>query len=393
MGTTAPCQRQGAVGRPGQEPGARPDVRDRAWNDGRVLLSDHFPPVLPAGLASRLPVEDDVAPLAALLTADRRTHSPGAEVSEDALRSHLVGLRSWARRQVVVVPAAADGSATAAAPVAWIAIEDRAAGRSDVQWAVSRDLPGRDDVAVALLDWAAEAGGSFARHRGVDATQLDATANALDTDRARLLTAAGYAHVRTWLHMRRPVDPAEATGLPAPRDSTRVRRVHLHPSGLPVAQDVTTVHRMLEESFADHWGSYRESFAEFVQRLVEDPQEADWDHWWIAEIEREGSWLPAGGLVAARQAPRGDLGEGTYLEYLGVHRSARGHGVAKSLLRAAFADAAARGRARVELEVDADSPTGADGLYEAMGFTTFERTQTWHATAPSHPSRLLEPPA
>jgi len=358
-----------------------------------VLLSDHFPPSLPVALVSRLPGEQDVAPLAALLTADQRTHTPGAEVTEDALRSRLVGLRSWARRQVVVVPAATDGSATDAPPVAWISIEDRAAGRSDVQWAVARDLPDRDAVAAALLDWADEAGGSFARHRGVPTTQLDATANSLDTDRSRLLAAAGYEHVRTWLHMRRPVQAEEASSLPAPRAGTRVRRVHLHPSGLPVAQDVTTVHRMLEESFADHWGSYRESFAEFVQRLVEVPQEADWDHWWIAEVEREGRWLPAGGLVAARQGPRDGLGEGTYLEYLGVHRSARGHGVAKSLLRAAFADAARRSRTRVELEVDADSPTGADGLYEAMGFTTFEQTQTWHARAEAHPSRLLEPPA
>ena len=85
-------------------------------------------------------------------------------------------------------------------------------------------------------------------------------------------------------------------------------------------------------------------------------------------------------------------GEGTYLEYLGVHRSARGHGIAKALLRAAIADAAERGRTHVDLEVDADSPTGADGLYAAMGWETFERTESWHSSAPSHPSRLLEPP-
>lgn len=334
-----------------------------------------------------------MGPLAALLTADMRTHTPDAVVSVDGLRSRLVGPRSWSRRQIVVVPSEADGAPTDAPPLAWMALEDRASGRTNVQWAADRRIPCRDAVVAALLDWAVEVGGSFARHRGVESTQLDATANALDEDRARLLAASGYTRVRSWLHMRRPVDPAEADGLPAPREGTRVRRVRLHPSGLPVAQDVTTVHRMLEESFADHWGSYRESFAEFVQRLVEDPQDADWDHWWIAEVEREGRWLPAGGLVAARQAPQGDLGEGTYLEYLGVHRSARGHGIAKSLLRAAFADAAQRGRSRVELEVDADSPTGADGLYEAMGFTTFERTETWHATASAHPSRLLEPPS
>ena len=30
------------------------------------------------------------------------------------------------------------------------------------------------------------------------------------------------------------------------------------------------------------------------------------------------------------------------------------------------------------LEVDADSPTGADGLYESMGWVTRYRTESWH---------------
>jgi ribosomal protein S18 acetylase RimI-like enzyme len=305
----------------------------------------------------------------------------------------MVGLKSWARRQVVVVPVGADGSPSLQLPpLAWIALEDRASGRTNVQFVVGADVPEREALAASLLDWAVEVGGSFARARGVESTKLTTDANELDTDRAHLLAAAGYEMVRSWLHMRRPVAPEEATSLPVPREGTRVRRVHRHESGLPVAQDVRTVHRMLEESFADHFNSYRESFAEFAQRLIEDPGEADWDHWWIAEIEREGRWLPAGGLVAAPIKATATRAEGMYLEYLGVHRTARGHGIAKSLLRAAIRDAAERGRGFVDLEVDDDSPTGADGIYSSMGWETFERTRSWHASAPSHPSRLLEPP-
>jgi hypothetical protein len=48
------------------------------------------------------------------------------------------------------------------------------------------------------------------------------------------------------------------------------------------------------------------------------------------------------------------------------------------LLYTVIADAARRGRNRVGLEVDADSPTGADGLYTAMGWVTDYRTQSWH---------------
>jgi GNAT superfamily N-acetyltransferase len=362
-----------------------------------MLLEDHFPPALPAALEGRLttrvPQTEDVAPVAGLLTAAMRRFDAEAAADGSALRSRMVGLKSWARRQVVVVPVTADGTASLdLPPLAWIALEDRASGRTNVQFVVSAEAPEREALGAALLDWAVEVGGSFARARGVESTKLTTDTNELDTDRQGFLEAAGYEMVRSWLHMRRPVSPEEATSLPAPREGTRVRRVHRHASGLPVAQDVRTVHRMLEESFADHFNSYRESFAEFAQRLIENPEVADWDHWWIAEIEREGRWLPAGGLVAAPIRATATRGEGTYLEYLGVHRSARGHGVAKSLLRAAIRDAAERGWGLVDLEVDDDSPTGADGIYSSMGWETFERTRSWHASAPSHPSRLLEPP-
>jgi ribosomal protein S18 acetylase RimI-like enzyme len=73
------------------------------------------------------------------------------------------------------------------------------------------------------------------------------------------------------------------------------------------------------------------------------------------------------------------------VSYLGVLQSARGRGVAKSLLRTIIADAAARGRDWVGLEVDADSPTGADGLYVSMGWETSYVTESWHRDVPVRP--------
>ena len=69
--------------------------------------------------------------------------------------------------------------------------------------------------------------------------------------------------------------------------------------------------------------------------------------------------------------------EGNYVEYIGVHRLARGRGVAKSLLYTVIADAAERGRDRVNLEVDNDSPTGADGLYRSLGWEVDQVTDSW----------------
>ena len=62
--------------------------------------------------------------------------------------------------------------------------------------------------------------------------------------------------------------------------------------------------------------------------------------------------------------------------------AARGRGVAKRLLHTIIADAAGRGRDRVTLEVDADSPTGASGLYVSMGWETSYVTQSWHRDVP-----------
>lgn len=67
---------------------------------------------------------------------------------------------------------------------------------------------------------------------------------------------------------------------------------------------------------------------------------------------------------------------------VGVLEAARGRGVAKGLLHTIIADAAARGRDRIALEVDADSSTGADGLYVSMGWQTSYVTQSWHRDVP-----------
>jgi ribosomal protein S18 acetylase RimI-like enzyme len=134
---------------------------------------------------------------------------------------------------------------------------------------------------------------------------------------------------------------------------------------------------MLEASFEDHFNSYRESFPEFVQRLREDPGHR-WDHWWLAFVENEdGERRAAGALVGTVLGENADGHEGSYVEYIGVHRDARGRGVAKALLHAVIADAARRGRDRIGLEVDADSPTGADGLYASMGWKTDYVLESW----------------
>ena len=95
-------------------------------------------------------------------------------------------------------------------------------------------------------------------------------------------------------------------------------------------------------------------------------------------IETEDGTMPAGALVSTVIRADADGIEGSYVDYIGVHRRARGRGIAKALLHSVIADASRRGRNRIGLEVDAGSPIGADGLYTAMGWVTDYRTESWH---------------
>lgn len=295
-----------------------------------------------------------------------------------SIESEVAGAASWTRRQIAVQ----DPQGLIRA---WAHAHDRAAGRTVIGLELDRSLDPRTQGVVAswCYGWLAEVGRELAVRRDVPTTQLDAGAFAGDDALKGWLADAGFAHARTWWQMSRPVVPEEAEPgtLPGPKAGVTVRQVARHDNGMPVAEDLNTVHRVLEEAFADHFNSYSESFAEFAQRLREDPGHR-WDHWWLAFMDDpadpDAEPVVAGALVAS-QSSADDAGvRGSYVDYLGAVPRARGRGVATALLRAVVADAAARGRNRVGLEVDADSPTGAEALYVHLGWRTRYTTESWH---------------
>jgi ribosomal protein S18 acetylase RimI-like enzyme len=312
----------------------------------------------------------DLEDLVALRGADRVAFTGSASVDRDQIESEVAGPASWTRRQLLAVDP--EGKSRA-----WMIVHDRAAGRIMVMLYVDRSVDEAALIASELYAWAEEQAREISTLREITETRLDASPFAEDKVQQQWLAAAGYTKRRTWPQMTRPVEPEEATSLPGPREGVTIRRVESHPNGLPVASDLHLVHEMLEYSFEDHFNSYRESFPEFLQRLREDPGHR-WDHWWLAFVEGdEGQPLAAGAVVSTVLRENAEGHEGTYIEYIGVHRHARGRGVAKSLLHTVIADAAQRGRDRVGLEVDADSPTGADGLYRSMGWETVYVLESW----------------
>lgn len=269
---------------------------------------------------------------------------------------------------------------------AWGSVHDRAGGRMLFVHVVERDLSAdlADACSQLLFSWAEEQARAVGRARGLEVQQIDTGAFAEDQRQHRWLEAAGFEKVRTWFQQSRPVAADEAGLVPDPahweRGGVTIRLVRRTAAGLPDAVDLHAVHQVLEAAFRDHFNSWEETFTEFVYRLREDPGH-HWDHWWLAELESPSlagiGPVPVGALVGSRVQSH-DGPDGSCVSYIGVVDDARGRGVAKALLHTVIADAASRGHDRVTLEVDADSPTGAYGLYDALGWKTAYVTESWH---------------
>jgi mycothiol synthase len=161
------------------------------------------------------------------------------------------------------------------------------------------------------------------------------------------LEASGYSFARVFWHMERPIDAGyRAGGLPA---DVAIRAYD--PEG-----DDRLVWRLVEDSFAEHYGQDPQSWASWQEDMV-GASTWDPDLVWIAEADGE----PVGVVICQDVDGIGWIGD------LGVLKPARGRGVGRALLEHGFAILAARGRTLVRLNVDSDNETGAAGLYERAG--------------------------
>jgi mycothiol synthase len=321
----------------------------------------------------------DVARLTHLLRAHERHGRGWAGASVDDVLVEVSEHGLLRRENVVIRDDAGEIHA-------WGSVHDRSIGRMLFVHIVQRGLP--DDVADTcsdlLFEWADAQARSVGAARGLETQQIDAGAFEGDDRQARWLSAAGFERVRTWWQMSRPVTPDEEGLVETPdhwEDRGVVfRLVRRTGAGMPDEDDLREVHEVLEGAFVDHFNSSEETFEEFIHRLREDPGHR-WDHWWLAELVEGDRAQPVGALIGTVSESSGGP-DGSYVSYLGVLEAARGRGVAKGLLRTIIADAAVRGRDRVGLEVDADSPTGAAGLYTSMGWATKYVTESWHRDVP-----------
>lgn len=128
------------------------------------------------------------------------------------------------------------------------------------------------------------------------------------------------------------------------------------------------------DAFRDHWGSQpvtEEQWTSFVGKSTMRP-----DLCAIALLDGE-----VAGFVIATVTEEDWPGQGfssAYIELVGVPRSFRGRRIAPAVLTHALRSMAAAGLERAVLDVDSDSPTGALGLYEGVGFTEANRSVAYN---------------
>ncbi|CAM3942630.1 GNAT family N-acetyltransferase [Helcobacillus massiliensis] len=259
-------------------------------------------------------------------------------------------------------------------PVGWAIAQDRAAGRINAVWAIDPTHPSADAVADVMVQWLMQTAGEISAERGLAESMLVAEVEAEHAVRMAALERAGFEKVRTWLTMQIPLSPAATTE--SERDDPRYAATNTADSGdlvirtVESQEDKEELHRVLELAFRDHFNYYRETFEEFEER-VEMLAGHAWDLDFVAEHPERGI---VGALITGSSAD----GTTAHAEYLGVSGDARGLGAASSLLTVFQETYRAAGFTTAELQVDADSPTGADKLYRKLGYTPTAQQFTYH---------------
>ena len=195
------------------------------------------------------------------------------------------------------------------------------------------------------------------------AWQAHSSAMAGDEDALRLYRRFDMKPLRYWFEMAAAT--AEPVAVPSP-DGLRVVTYS------PDAEDA--LYRAHVEAFQDHWGYQRRTPEQWL------PMTVRFEHFRpdLSFLAFDGEDL-AGYALSYREEDPARL----YVGQVGTRRPWRRRGVAAGLLGRLIGAAAAAGFATVSLGVDADSPTGAVGVYERVGFSVASRGVTYSRDLPA----------
>jgi mycothiol synthase len=181
------------------------------------------------------------------------------------------------------------------------------------------------------------------------------------------VASIGASKARTFARMRRDLDGSEGR-LPLP-DGVTV-------TGIDPADEalMREFHTVYIDAFAGHYGVEPSTYEAWRANLAAAPN-TPYDQWLVARV--------GGSVVGVLQAADMSADGGGWVRNLAVLESARGRGIAKTLLDRAFAEFHDRGFTWAGLGVDLQNETGAYRLYESVGMHVLFEADAWELTVPA----------
>jgi mycothiol synthase len=241
----------------------------------------------------------------------------------------------------------ADGVLTAAGVVA----TPPAGGfRVDLYGGVDPSWRGRG-VGRDLFAWQVARAQEIHRATAPDADwKVEASALVADETATRLFERFGFRVARYYFEMLAPAGPDAAKVAPLPAD---LRVVTYEPRHEKALYDTHM------EAFSDHWGYQKREFENWTMFTTRNELfRPD-----LSRIAFDGDEIASYVLAYDDADP-----DRVYIGQVGTRRPWRRRGLAGALLADVLTATAAAGTGFVYLGVDADSPTGAVGVYERVGF-------------------------
>lgn len=194
---------------------------------------------------------------------------------------------------------------------------------------------------------------------------LAAKAEESATATLKLFHRNGYESTRWWRELERDLgDPIRDIVLPP--------RVRIATYGPEWSERTRDAHN---EAFGDHWGSQPDTREDWESERRLSIFRADLSFVAVAR-EGTGQEVVVAYLLSEVNEQEWELNPHPfgYISHVGVRRDWRGHKLAQGLLTHAMRAYRNEGFERAVLDVDADSPTGAVGLYEGLGFSEVNRS-------------------
>lgn len=309
---------------------------------------------IPAGYELRAPTSDDLVPVADVLMADQREDVADPVLDADFIR------QAWSRTGFDLAGDAwviTDGAGTIVAYGQVRREEPDIVG----SWGVVHPEHRGRGIGSSLFDRIdAHASELLA---GIPSPRFRHSISGGDAAAAAMLRVRGLRPVRCFWHMQidltGPVEP-----WPAPEG--------IEIGGIEPLGDLRAVHAVLDEAFTDDWGDHPGPFDRWAEEETRSPS-YDPTLWLLAR----DAGVPVGALTASAGEDGGSV------DWLAVLASHRGRGIGAALLRRSFAAFAARGLRRVNVNVDAENPTGAPAIYGRVGMRVVNRWDLWERSSDS----------